>query len=359
MAKVHFELKKLKNASQLIGLQGHNNRTNVNEDFSHVDPTRTYLNHDLANSNHLDLKDLVYGRIQDASLQKGENLRKRNDAVIAYAMCLGYTHRADIEARERIGLPLNGAGLPDEYSEEEGFTVREWEEESYAWLKDTFGEENVVSAMVHMDESNPHIHAIVVPITPDLRLCAKDFTGTPQKMSDLFQSYGYRMAKPPFNMEPPVKYSKGKHSSIQQFYNQMNAIDELTVPEKEREETLEAYLDRVNIYCKTLERRRLLEQQKARLELQQAKAESYGLRMDYQQAINLQQFLMCRLGTKEAAEQELLNLFQLEHYPREILTQLIDQFRSFYTIDGNLVHTKEKEVGGEVAKQITAPTAIC
>ncbi|WP_303013973.1 plasmid recombination protein [uncultured Bacteroides sp.] len=32
------------------------------------------------------------------------------------------------------------------------------------WLYRTFGRENTVSAVLHMDEHTPHIHATVVPI---------------------------------------------------------------------------------------------------------------------------------------------------------------------------------------------------
>ena len=32
------------------------------------------------------------------------------------------------------------------------------------WLRDTFGEENLVSCVLHMDEKTPHLHATVVPI---------------------------------------------------------------------------------------------------------------------------------------------------------------------------------------------------
>lgn len=40
----------------------------------------------------------------------------------------------------------------------------EWCDDNIKWLQDTFGKENVVSAVLHMDEKTPHIHATVVPI---------------------------------------------------------------------------------------------------------------------------------------------------------------------------------------------------
>ena len=36
------------------------------------------------------------------------------------------------------------------------------------------GRENIVSAVVHMDEKTPHLHLTFVPLTKDNRLCAKE-----------------------------------------------------------------------------------------------------------------------------------------------------------------------------------------
>ena len=45
------------------------------------------------------------------------------------------------------------------------------------FLMDRVGRENIVSAVVHMDEKTPHLHLIFVPLTRDNRLCAKEIIG--------------------------------------------------------------------------------------------------------------------------------------------------------------------------------------
>ena len=45
------------------------------------------------------------------------------------------------------------------------------------FLIDRVGRENVVSAVVHMDEKTPHLHLTFVPLTKDNRLCAKEIIG--------------------------------------------------------------------------------------------------------------------------------------------------------------------------------------
>ena len=45
----------------------------------------------------------------------------------------------------------------------------EWCDDNLQWLHHTFGKENTVSAVLHMDEHTPHIHATVVPIVTGKR----------------------------------------------------------------------------------------------------------------------------------------------------------------------------------------------
>ena len=40
----------------------------------------------------------------------------------------------------------------------------EWCQDNLDWLRKTYGTGNVVSAVLHMDEETPHIHATIVPI---------------------------------------------------------------------------------------------------------------------------------------------------------------------------------------------------
>jgi len=52
--------------------------------------------------------------------------------------------------------------------------ARKYFERAADFLKQEVGEKNVFSAVVHMDERNPHMHLCFVPLTKDNRLCAKE-----------------------------------------------------------------------------------------------------------------------------------------------------------------------------------------
>ncbi len=50
------------------------------------------------------------------------------------------------------------------------------------FLIDRIGRDNLISAVVHMDEKTPHMHLVFVPLTEDKRLCAKEIIGNRKKL---------------------------------------------------------------------------------------------------------------------------------------------------------------------------------
>jgi len=52
--------------------------------------------------------------------------------------------------------------------------VKEWHQTCQQWLQSKYGD-RLLSTQLHMDEKSPHIHAQIVPVTQDGRLCAKEF----------------------------------------------------------------------------------------------------------------------------------------------------------------------------------------
>ena len=61
---------------------------------------------------------------------------------------------------------------------------REYFERALAFIRNEMGEENVFAATIHMDESTPHMHVCMVPLTPDRRLSAKTIMGNQKKLSE-------------------------------------------------------------------------------------------------------------------------------------------------------------------------------
>lgn len=70
---------------------------------------------------------------------------------------------------------------------------RQFFERAAAFLYERIGRENVISAVVHMDEKTPHMHFCFVPITKDGRLSAKEVLGNKAAFSKWQDDFYERM----------------------------------------------------------------------------------------------------------------------------------------------------------------------
>ncbi len=81
--------------------------------------------------------------------------------------------------------------------------IEKWKRENVRWLDEKFGKENVISAVVHQDESELddvngtgiHIHAIVLPFDERGCLNARDIIGGPVGISRLQTEYAKAMSQ--------------------------------------------------------------------------------------------------------------------------------------------------------------------
>ncbi|MDE1313202.1 plasmid recombination protein [Vibrio aestuarianus] len=87
------------------------------------------------------------------------------------------------------------------------------------WLISEFGD-NLVSAVLHLDEKTPHIHAHIVPMTADGRLSARELFNK-STLPDYQKSYLNQMKI----IEPKLKYnqgSKAEHTKLKDYYSMVN-----------------------------------------------------------------------------------------------------------------------------------------
>lgn len=141
-----------------------------------------------------------------------------------------------------------------------------WCAASLSWMKETHGEDNIVSAVLHMDEKTPHIHATLVPIVQGKskqqkydegkkkegdkpkrkykkasedtkRLCAADVMARTNLKS--YQStYAERMED--FGLKRGIEGSENRHVDINNWYN------ELVVKVADNEALLKEYEDKLD-----------------------------------------------------------------------------------------------------------------
>ena len=151
-----------------------------------IDPKRAGMNYHIIAPKG-PYRDMVLARIEQAGA------RRRKDSVVLQDCFVG-------------GTP--GWLKAKSYEEQ-----REYFNHAYQFFERNFGKENIISAVVHMDEATPHMHLCFVPITAKGRLSSKDIIGGPQglvKWQDRFYEH-MRQRYPDLSRGLPQKQTRRKH----------------------------------------------------------------------------------------------------------------------------------------------------
>ena len=83
------------------------------------------------------------------------------------------------------------------------------------FFTERYGEENIMSAVVHLDETTPHMHLNLMPITSDGRLCSKQLFDKPQLQklqTDFYEEVGKK-----YGLQRGKEGSQRKHLSTAEF----------------------------------------------------------------------------------------------------------------------------------------------
>ncbi|MGL5980911.1 MAG: MobV family relaxase [Phocaeicola sp.] len=215
MGKVVLHLQKASGSDS--GMSAHIERTIIPKN---VIPTRTYLNKEL--------------------IEFPPGVNNRTEAI---------KHRLEIAGiKRKIGknqvkaIRILASGSPEDMQRiEQVGQLDEWCQDTLKWLQQVYGAENIVSAVLHMDETTPHIHATMIPIVTGerlkkkkenvstkkkyrtkaantVRLCADDVMRR-HKLKEYQTSYAGAMTK--YGLERGIDGSKAKHISTSQYYKDL------------------------------------------------------------------------------------------------------------------------------------------
>ena len=108
--------------------------------------------------------------------------------------------------------------------------ARKYFERATEFFKQEVGEENIFSAVVHMDECNPHMHLCFVPLTKDKRLSAKEIIGNRQRLVEWQDKFYDHMAQmfPELKRGEPAIETKRKHVPTWLFKQANRLTEEMT-----------------------------------------------------------------------------------------------------------------------------------
>lgn len=116
-----------------------------------------------------------------------------------------------------------------------GGRLDSWIDANLKWLRENFGDDNLVSCVLHMDEKTPHLHATVVPIVTEERVRRKregkkkyETKSGPRLSADdvmrrtkLYEyQNSYAVAMKPFGLQRGIVGSTAKHQANSDYYRQ-------------------------------------------------------------------------------------------------------------------------------------------
>ena len=215
MGYISIQINKAKGSAD-TGASDHIERKTIPKN---ADPARTHLNRELVEfpDGVADRTEAISHRIRTAGIKR----KITPDQVRAIRIVLSGTHEDMMKIQDEGRLD-------------------EWCDDNLQWLHYTFGKENTVSAVLHMDEHTPHIHATVVPIVTGerrkakkkqtegkrsyrkkaniVRLCADDVL-TREKLVAYHDSYARVMEK--YGLQRGVRGSEARHTTTAQYYRDL------------------------------------------------------------------------------------------------------------------------------------------
>jgi len=115
-------------------------------------------------------------------------------------------------------------------------------EKSYDFIKNRYGERNMVSAIIHFDETTPHMHVNFLPVTDDGRLSARDLF-SPAKLRQLQDDFNKNVNDNGYDLERGKLDSKRKHLNVEEFKLETKFSD-LKLKEKELDKKINDLVDK-------------------------------------------------------------------------------------------------------------------
>ena len=134
--------------------------------------------------------------------------------------------------------------------------IRAYFQEVLEFIQQNQNPETILSAAVHMDEANPHMHLTFVPLTEDKRLCAKEILGNKKKMSHWQDKFWEHMVKSYPDLERGESVNKtGRDHIPPRVFKEMTRL----IKQKARLEELLAGVNAFNVKGKAAEIGELLD----------------------------------------------------------------------------------------------------
>lgn len=105
--------------------------------------------------------------------------------------------------------------------------------DAFAWLEDKHGAENILSAVIHNDETTPHLQVMLIPIDERGKLNARGLVGGKAQLSAMQTDFAERVGRK-HGLDRGIERSNARHETIKSFYGRAKAVENLSFDLPER-----------------------------------------------------------------------------------------------------------------------------
>lgn len=213
-----------RHAENLKGMENHNERKTENHSNKEIETDKSHLNYDLISCNNY--KEAIDKEVSER-YTKATAIRK--DAVVATE----FLFTSDTEFFNKLS--------PGE--------EKKYFEECLDFLKDKFGEKNIISAKVHKDEKTPHLHAIIIPLHEDGSLSMKKYVDSKKDLMKLQDSFFEKISKefPQLERGQSKTITESKHKDLKELKKETNYLETQIEATKEKNDLLKNNLEDLKI----------------------------------------------------------------------------------------------------------------
>lgn len=106
--------------------------------------------------------------------------------------------------------------------------------DALGWIENRHGKENILSAMIHRDETTPHMTVMTIPLDDRGKLNCRSFVGNKKALSDLQTDFAEKVSEK-YGLRRGIKGSTARHERVQRVYGAyMSGEGTVALPERVR-----------------------------------------------------------------------------------------------------------------------------
>lgn len=210
-----YSVKKRKTSTQLKEMYEHNHRL---MQVSNAEEDKDHLNEYMMNIGAKTYEELFDESIKESPYYQSGN-KYRKDAVKAFEVMATFSPEA----------------MGD-------INIEEWKKRTIEFTQERFGKDNVKDIVLHNDESTPHFHFFIVPMTEEHKLNGSHYINNKWSLTDIQDKYAEKMVGT--GLERGERKSFAKKETVKKFYGIVNEAESQVLSPPAKGENINEYYER-------------------------------------------------------------------------------------------------------------------